>query len=160
MYAAAGATALGPGCQLRAAAVSSRTGGRRDGSDLQSRHRPSALEGSSDQRFARRRRIRKRADYLRLQRVRNAKRSPHFVVVCVPGLHEDSRLGITVSRRVGNAVERNRVKRRVREFFRLNRERLQPTQDILVIARVGAKALGYREVEAELRNVFGIPEQG
>ena len=81
-------------------------------------------------------------------------------MVCVPGLHEDSRLGITVSRRVGNAVERNRVKRRVREFFRLNRERLQPTQDILVIARVGAKALGYREVEAELRNVFGIPEQG
>mgnify|MGYP001809096167 FL=1 len=128
----------------------------RDASDLRSRHHPSAPEGSGDQRYGRERRIRKRADYLKIQKVRNAKRSPHFVVVCVPGLHGGSRLGITVSRRVGNAVERNRIKRRIREFFRLNRERLQPTKDILVIARVGAKALGYREVESELRDVFGI----
>ena len=123
---------------------------------MRSRHLPNAPEGRVDERYGRQRRIRKRADYLKIQKVRNAKRSPHFVVVCVPGLHEDSRLGITVSRRVGNAVERNRIKRRVREFFRLNRERLQPTQDILVIARVGAKALGYTEIESELLDVFGL----
>lgn len=65
-----------------------------------------------------------------------------------------TRLGITVSRRVGKAVVRNRVKRMVREIFRTTMRDHSPAQDILVIARAGAHKLEYREVAAELGPVF------
>jgi ribonuclease P protein component len=51
---------------------------------------------------------------------------------------ETSRLGITVSRRVGNAVVRNRIKRRVREWFRREKDQFQTGVDLVVIARAGA----------------------
>jgi len=59
------------------------------------------------------------------------------------------RLGLTVSRRVGNAVQRNRVKRRLREFFRLNKDRL-PVADIVIIAQPGAAELDCQALDREL----------
>ena len=62
-----------------------------------------------------------------------------------------SRLGVTVSRRIGNAVVRNRVKRRVREFFRkAMRAELPPHTSIVVIARGGAAALESATIADEL----------
>lgn len=55
-----------------------------------------------------------------------------------------TRLGLTVSRRVGNAVVRNRVKRRLREWFREARWELSGTWDIVVIARREAAGLEFR----------------
>ncbi len=51
------------------------------------------------------------------------------------------KLGVTVSKQVGNAVVRNRIKRRVREWFRHNRRRLPAKKDVVVIARPAAKGL-------------------
>lgn len=51
------------------------------------------------------------------------------------------RLGVTASRKVGNAVVRNRIKRGVREWFRNRRDALAPAIDIVVIARQGARGL-------------------
>ena len=59
-------------------------------------------------------------------------------------------LGLVVSRRVGNAVARNHVKRRVREWFRHNRELVGEAQDLVVIARSGAAALDTAAVAREL----------
>jgi ribonuclease P protein component len=67
-----------------------------------------------------------------------------------------SRIGITASRRVGGAVVRNRVKRLVREFFRHHQERLQPAQDVLVIARAGAAKASYAQVRHELCRTLKI----
>lgn len=61
-----------------------------------------------------------------------------------------SRLGLTVSRRVGNAVVRNRVKRRIREWFRREGRAALAGQDLVVIARPCAAALAGRDVAAEL----------
>jgi ribonuclease P protein component len=63
-----------------------------------------------------------------------------------------ARLGITVSRRIGNAVIRNRVKRRVRECFRLElRALFPPRTDLLVIARNGAGQLASPALWFELQ---------
>jgi ribonuclease P protein component len=60
------------------------------------------------------------------------------------------RIGITASRKVGGAVVRNRIKRRVREWFRQSRDRLPPDVDVVVIARPGAGALSSQELYERL----------
>lgn len=61
----------------------------------------------------------------------------------VPGRAPDAtrRLGVTASRKVGPAVTRNRIKRRVREWFRHSREGFEVDVDVVVIARPSAAQL-------------------
>lgn len=51
------------------------------------------------------------------------------------GEDADLRLGVVASRKVGNSVARSRAKRRMREWFRLNRHRLRPPEDVILVAR-------------------------
>ena len=64
------------------------------------------------------------------------------------------RLGITVGKHVGTAVKRNRVKRLIREFFRLNKARLPASTDIVVVAKEGAAGLNLWQVSDELKGIF------
>jgi ribonuclease P protein component len=64
-----------------------------------------------------------------------------------------ARLGVTASRRVGNAVVRNRVKRRIREWFRRDGQVLLRGRDLVVIARPAAAALDGTAVSDELAHV-------
>jgi ribonuclease P protein component len=107
-------------------------------------------------------RLHRSAEFLRLQRDGVRFQSPHFVLYAGSLEREPSRsrLGVTVSRRIGNAVVRNRVKRRVREIFRKElRARLPVGTSIVVIARGGAGALGSAAIGDELamaaRNLRG-----
>jgi ribonuclease P protein component len=59
------------------------------------------------------------------------------------------RLGLVVTRRLGKAVQRHRVKRLLREFFRRHKTGL-PAVDLVIMAKKGAAALGYHQVEEEL----------
>jgi ribonuclease P protein component len=112
--------------------------------------------------FAAADRLHRSAEFLRLQRNGVRFQSPHFVLYA-GNLDIDpsrSRLGVTVSRRIGNAVVRNRVKRRVREFFRkAMRAQLPVGTSIVVIARGGAAALESAAISEELtmaaRNLSG-----
>ncbi len=98
--------------------------------------------------FCRAERIVRRADFQRATRQGRWRRSAHFRVFVVPTPGR-RRLGLTVSRKVGRAVERNRVKRRVREIFRLQKSNL-PEADIVVVATPGAAQLDYGILSAEL----------
>ena len=112
----------------------------------------SALPGSS-----RARRIRKRPEFVRIQGRGVRVTTAHLVFLLAaqaePG---PSRLGITASRKVGNAVVRNRAKRLVREAFRLHGELTPPAIDLVVIVRSDLDALGLAGVVAEWRGVFGL----
>jgi ribonuclease P protein component len=102
-------------------------------------------------------RLRRRAEFVTLQRSGQRWHSRSFVVIWRPSPTGCTRLGVTVSRRVGKAVVRNRVKRLVREVFRIDGRDLSPAQDILVIARAGAHKLQYAQVASELGRVFRSP---
>lgn len=67
-----------------------------------------------------------------------------------------SRLGITVSRKVGNAVVRNRFKRRIRAWFRAHREELAAPVDLVVIARPPAGKLSLAELDLRLRELLQL----
>ena len=64
------------------------------------------------------------------------------------------RLGLTVSRRVGGAVVRNRVKRRLREWFRRHRDECPKGKDLVIIARPAAAAAHADELARELSASF------
>jgi len=74
------------------------------------------------------------------------------------------RLGLAVGRRVGSAVRRNRLRRRLREWFRHNRDRLRESFgediDVVVIARAGAAELSWRELTEELGALVASPRGG
>ncbi len=108
------------------------------------------------QRLPRAARIRKRADFVRLQRISRRGAGMRFVVITAAQRTGVSRIGITVSKRIGGAVVRNRVKRLVREFFRRHRHRIVPGEDVLVIARQGAATATYAELKQELARALKI----
>lgn len=97
-------------------------------------------------------RVKLRRDFLRAQAGRKV-HTPHFVVCLFSrGDHEAPRLGVTVTRKVGGAVQRNRVKRVVREVFRCHRELFPVGCDVVLIAKEGAPSLGMNDVLAEVRS--------
>lgn len=61
-----------------------------------------------------------------------------------------NRLGVSVSKKVGNSIVRHRLTRLIRESYRLNEEMFPCGRDIVVIARVSAKGKGYCEIESAL----------
>jgi ribonuclease P protein component len=80
--------------------------------------------------------------------------SPAFVLLVRPRQSgARTRLGITASRRVGNAVVRNRIKRRVREWFRHRGQSLLHGLDVVVIARASAAGLPGSDTFAELSRI-------
>jgi ribonuclease P protein component len=91
---------------------------------------------------------------LHVSRTGRKQHSANFVVISQPNKRAENRLGITVSGKVGISVVRNRIKRQVREFFRLRRYQLPPAHDILIIARNGAAGLSGKSVKDELENTL------
>ena len=94
-------------------------------------------------------RLLKRQEYLRVAQTPIKAHTRHFLFLWAPNLRSTCRIGITVTRKVANSVGRNRVKRRVREAFRLCVKDRLPSGDLVVIAKRGAGALHTSQVAAE-----------
>ena len=108
-------------------------------------------------RFSRSDRLLQSRDYKRVAAKGERSSCREFVVLVAPGTQTSSgrtRLGITASRRVGNAVVRNRVKRAIREWFRASRSQIGSDLDVVVIARAAASELSSRELVLRLCTVL------
>jgi ribonuclease P protein component len=100
--------------------------------------------------FGKERRIRRRSDFLRVQAIGQRTSTPHFVLLVAPREPAAcSRVGFVVTKKVGNAVQRNRIKRVCRECFRMWPDLVPDGIDLVVIARAGADELGLAEVRSE-----------
>ena len=96
-------------------------------------------------------RLRKRWEFLAVQGGGTRQRGRYFILIARQREVEGpTRLGITVSRRVGGAVVRNRVKRLVREAFRIHRQDLPPSFDLVVVAKQPAARASLAEIEHDL----------
>lgn len=99
-------------------------------------------------------RIRRSSDYDRAWQEGQRYHTANFVVIVNPG-RDFSRLGTTVSRKVGNAVCRNRIKRWLRELFRRHYKQFGQLLDISIIAKRQAGRQSHLQVDRELLTVFG-----
>jgi len=103
--------------------------------------------------------IRKRAEYLSIYQQGTRTHSRHFTIISQENQKGYGRIGITVSKKVGDAVRRNRIKRLLKEFFRLNKTRFITSQDIVIIGKKGIPRLGYRDIYEELAGLVS-PKAG
>jgi len=67
-----------------------------------------------------------------------------------------NRIGISVSKKVGNSVIRHRITRLIRESYRLQEDVFNSSLDIVVIARSTAREVGYKEIESALLHLGGL----
>ena len=74
----------------------------------------------------------------------------YLVMYVLENHTEENRLGISVSKKVGNSVIRHRITRLIRESYRLQESKFQNGFDIVVIARTTAKDKTYQEIESAL----------
>jgi ribonuclease P protein component len=99
-------------------------------------------------------RIAGKLDFWKDRRRRKKFHTQHFILMLRKNDKDAKRLGLVVGRKVGAAVSRNRIKRLIREFFRLNKEKMPESSDLIVLAKENIEIKGYQEVFEELKVIF------
>ena len=107
---------------------------------------------SEEQRFRKEERLRRRREYLAVQR-RGAKIHLEQLLAFVRPSPEGRRVGITVSKKVGKAVIRNRVKRLLREVWRRSKQLFPKQHDLVIVAKKGAAGATFEELRDQLQQL-------
>ncbi len=99
-------------------------------------------------------RLTRREDFRKVYRFGSTKFGRYLVLHFLPIEENELKIGISVSKKVGNAIVRNRVKRRIREIVRLNLGNL-PVQHFVVIgAKVKSKDASYQQLEKDFKRLL------
>jgi ribonuclease P protein component len=98
-------------------------------------------------------RLRKRQEFLRVYREGEKLKNSRFFVYFLENSLPHSRLGLTVSRRLGKSYIRNQLKRRLREVFRKNKELVKPTCDLVINTTSTTCGASYEELEKDFVRV-------
>jgi len=98
--------------------------------------------------------LKKNHEFKRIYSKGKSAASQCAVVYCRRNGMSQNRLGVTVSTKLGGAVKRNKVRRRLKEIYRLNEEKLSAGFDIVLVARVKSRFVGYGELESSVMSLF------
>lgn len=104
--------------------------------------------------FPKQARVRKRREFLQIQNAGRRVATRHFLIVYACSGDGPPRLGITVTKKIGNAVVRNRVRRRLREAVKQAAEHATAATDYVVVARPAALTLQFERLVTDLTNGF------
>jgi len=104
--------------------------------------------------FKRKERVGKKSEYIEVYQNGCSFETKHFKLNILKNSRNIRRLGISVSKKTGNAVVRNHVKRIIREFFRLNKKLFPQNSDIVVTVKPGAVDQTYHSISKELNAVL------
>lgn len=99
--------------------------------------------------------LKKNGDFLKVYKNGRSYGNRYLVMYVLENGTGRNRLGISVSKKVGNSVVRHRVKRLVKESYRLHESLFNSGLDLVVVARRSAAAVGYREVLGALLHLAG-----
>lgn len=107
--------------------------------------------------------LKKNSDFRRLYAKGKSAVNPYMVVYCRRNNTGENRLGYTVSAKLGHAVVRNRIRRRLREIYRLNSSFLRSGWDIVIVARarcIDAKYSGMEKAFLDACGKLGLMREG
>ena len=99
-------------------------------------------------------RLRRSSDFQQVRQNGKFYASPIMVLAFLRNELDYSRFGFVVSKRLGKAVQRNKIKRRMREVTRLCMSRIEPGFDLVFIARLPIQQANYAEIEQSLRHLL------
>ena len=100
--------------------------------------------------------LKKNKDFQKVYKIGKSYANKYLVMYISENQTNRNRLGISVSKKVGNSIVRHRLTRLIRESYRLQEDRFQNGLDIVVIARAGAKGKTYYEIESALIHLAGL----
>lgn len=100
--------------------------------------------------------LKKNSDFQKIYREGKSYANRFLVMYAMENGRGCSRIGISVSKKVGGSVIRHRVKRLIKEAYRLQEDMFNSGLDIVVIARVSAKEISYKEAESALLHLGGL----
>lgn len=94
--------------------------------------------------------LKKNRDFQNVYRRGKSYGNKYLVMYLLPNQTESNRIGISVSKKVGNSIVRHHLTRLIRESYRLHEENFQCGYDMVVVARTAAKDRAYHEIESAL----------
>lgn len=100
--------------------------------------------------------LKKNTDFQLVYKTGKSYANKYLVMYIINNGLEENRIGISVSKKVGNSVVRHRVTRLIRESYRLNKQQLKTGFDIVVIARTSANGKKYEEISSAFMHLGGL----
>ena len=97
----------------------------------------------------------KNYEFKRLYNKGKSAASKYVVIYYIKTGKPENRLGITVSTKLGGAVKRNRIRRRLKEIYRLNEDSLRKGHNIVIVARMMSRNADWKELQSSVLFLFG-----